>query len=217
MQKFKSQEDLRVQYMMAQNEYFKFFLKHYKVKNDPSLYDYRRRIKSEIQHHVLNNIHLPVLFSVGVYGLIRQVKSGVWSAATWAIITGLYCVNSFYNTGSKFPFEAAYPAHPLVAEKRDEAIHRWWFYQPEIIKHELEYLNKKAFTDGYKKQFQTDKGDKYEIAIENGETYINCIDDFDKIFGFTQSALEDNKLMDILSPEDFPIHRAIGKSPSSKI
>ena len=65
------------------------------------------------------------------------------------------------------------------------------------------------FKDGFKKQFKTEKGYQYEIAVEEGETYINCMDEFDKIFGFSQNVLKDNKLMDILSPEEFDSHKTI--------
>ncbi|CAI2373052.1 unnamed protein product [Moneuplotes crassus] len=211
-QKLREQGDLRIQYLKAQNDYFKYFLKNHKVKNDPELYDYRRRIKSEIHHHVLSNIYHPVILGVVVYGVIRPLKSGYLSALTCALIAAGYSLNSLYNTGARFPFEAAYPAHPLVAEKRDDTINRCCYYQPEIIKFELEYLNKKAFKDGYKKQFQTENGHKYEIAVDEGETYINCIDKFDEVFGFRQEALKDNKLMDVLSPEEFPDHKAIVSS-----
>ena len=80
IEKFKSKGDLRFQYLKAQNEYFKYFLKNHNVKNDPSLYDYRRKIKSEIQHHILKNIHYALLSTAVVYGLIRTIKSGAWSA-----------------------------------------------------------------------------------------------------------------------------------------
>ena len=142
IQKFKSQGDLRYQYLKAQNQYFKFFLKNHEARNDPSLYDYRRKIKSEIQLHVLRNIHLALFGTAIIYGGVRLVRSGIWSAILWAGGTGLYILNSLYNTGARYPFEIAYPPHPLVAEKREEAINRWWYYQPEIIKFELEYLNK---------------------------------------------------------------------------
>ena len=66
------------------------------------------------------------------------------------------------------------------------------------------------FKDGYKKQFRTTQGHSYEIAVEDGETYINWIDEFEKIFGFSQDALKENKFMDLLSPEDFDLHKSIG-------
>lgn len=72
-------------------------------------------------------------------------------------------------------------------------------------------MNKKVFKEGYKKQFANEGGYKYEIAVENGETYINCIDEFEKVFEFSQDVLTDNKLMDVLSPEDFQSHKHIGK------
>lgn len=75
----------------------------------------------------------------------------------------------------------------------------------------MEYLGKKVYKDGYSKQFKTPKGHRYEIAIEDGETYINCIDEFDKIFQFSKDVLQDNQFMDMLCPEEFPAHKRIGK------
>jgi hypothetical protein len=211
MNKFKDQGDLRMQYLRAQVEYFKFFIYSHEARNDPNLYEYRKRIQSEVQYYILRHIHYPLIISGAVYGLIRTVRSGFMSAAIWAIGSGVFVLNSIYNTGAKYPFELAYPAHPIVIEKRNFAINTWWYYDPEIIKFELEYLNKKVFKDGFKKQFTNKGGYKYEIAVENGETYINCIDEFDKVFEFSQDVLKDNKLMDVLSPEDFQSHKHIGK------
>ena len=105
----------------------------------------------------------------------------------------------------------AYPAHPYVNDKRQIAIARWWwYYHPEIMKFELEYLNKKVYKDGFKKQFETPEGYRYEIAVEKGETFINCIDDFESIFHFSKEVLNDNEFMDVLWPEDLKEHKAIG-------
>ena len=158
---------------------------------------------------MLRTIHYPILTFALIYPLIRYVKAGYMSAAVCAGGFSLYTLHSIYNTSSRFPFEVAYPAHPLVIEKRQEAIYKWWSYDPQIIKHELEYLNRKVYSEGYSKQFQTPKGYKYEIAVDEGETYINCIDDFEKIFEFSRDVLKENQFMDILSPEDYDSHKLI--------
>jgi hypothetical protein len=121
-------------------------------------------------------------------------------------------LGAIYNTNARFPFEIAYPAHPLVIEKRMEAIKNCCLYDPKIIKYELEYLNKKVFKDGYSEKFTTKSGYKYEVAVEDQQLYINCIDDFDKVFEFDKSVLEENSLMDVVCPEQFPAHKSIGNS-----
>ena len=188
-------------------------LKNWEIKNDPTLYDYRRKIKSELQYQVLRNIHYPILTFGVVYGLVRTVKSGYWQAVIWAAGATGYVISSFYNTSARFAFEVAYPAHPSVIERRELAIQKWFKYQPEIIKFELEYLNKFVFKDGYKREFTTPEGLKYSIAVEDGNTYINCTDNFEDIFGFRKSVLEENKLMDILTPDSDEKHKHIGKFP----
>lgn len=199
----------RSQYVTAQRKYFKFFIHNYDVKNDPDLYDYRRRIKSELQYLQLRNLPYPIIMFGIVYGLIRTVKSGRLSAIICAAGTSLFSIHSIYNMSGNFAFELSYPAHPLVKEQREEAIKYWWYHDPNIIKYELEYLGKKVHKDGYARQFESPKGHKYEIAVDEGETYINWVDNFEDIFEFSQDALKDNKLMDMLSPEDFESHKNI--------
>jgi len=68
-----------------------------------------------------------------------------------------------------------------------------------------------VYKDGYKREFETSKGNKYQVAIEDSELFINCIDDFENIFEFKKDVLLDNNLMDVLSPEDFASHKKIGE------
>jgi hypothetical protein len=40
-------------------------------------------------------------------------------------------------------FEIAYPAHPLVFEKRTQVVNAVCYYHPQIVKNEIEYLYSK--------------------------------------------------------------------------
>jgi len=203
--------DIRIQYLQSQQQYYKFFAQSSVVKNDPDLYDYKRKMTSEMQLRIIRDIHKPILIFGLMFGAVRMIKSGYSQPVICGLMWAAFHVHSLYNTSMRFPFEVAYPAHPIVIEKRNEAIRRWWYYDPEIIKFELEYLNKKVYKDGYKREFETSKGNKYQVAIEDSELFINCIDDFENIFEFKKDVLLDNNLMDVLSPEDFASHKKIGE------
>ena len=208
--KYRTDGSARIQYIWSQKDYFNFFAYSREAKKDSILYEYRKKLRSEMQLLLLRTIHYPIFTFGIIYFLTRQVKSGSLSAIFWGTAGSLFVVSSLHNTGCHYPFEIAYPAHPLIINKRQEAIGKWWYYHPEIIKYELEYLNKKVFKDGFSKQFKTPKGLRYEIAVEDGETYINCIDDFEKIFQFSKDVLKENEFMDMLCPEEFPAHKRIG-------
>lgn len=144
----------RIQYLTSQMEYFNFFAYSIDSKQDSTLYKYRKKLRSEMQWIIMSNLHYPIVLSTGLYFITRQLKSGHMSAVISAAGIGLYTIHALHNTSVKFPFELAYPAHPLVVARRKTAIEKCWYYDPEIIKFELEYLNKYAFKDGYTRKFE---------------------------------------------------------------
>jgi hypothetical protein len=78
--RFEITGDARIRYIHSQKDYFKFFSNSYLIKNDPDLYDYRRKLKSEIQLVILKRIHSNFLAFGVVYGIVRLLKSGRSSA-----------------------------------------------------------------------------------------------------------------------------------------
>jgi hypothetical protein len=48
----------------------------------------------------------------------------------------------FLTYGTRL-FEVGYPPHPLVLEKRLEAVNIIGFYYPDVLKNEIEFLSKK--------------------------------------------------------------------------
>ena len=96
--KFRTDGNSRIQYMRAQKDYFRYFAHSKEVRNDPLLYDYRRKLKSEVQLIVMKNIHYPILSFALVYFIIRKLKSGYLTAVSTAGAFSLYMLSVFYNT-----------------------------------------------------------------------------------------------------------------------
>ena len=103
-----------------------------------------------------------------------------------------------------------------------------------MIKNEIEYMHAKI--DGvshqddvlnkgdenkYQKKFKTGslgisllKGDKsngkeFEIIVEHGELYLNCVDSFEEIFEVKRDLVEKVELTNVLDPYMFDNHRDI--------
>lgn len=119
---FRTDGSARIQYIRSQKEYFSFFAYSREAKKDTTLYDYRRKLRSEMQLLLLRTIHYPLLSFGVVYFITRQLKSGYLSALVCGGLSAAFVMNSIHNTGCHYPFEIAYPAHPLVNEKRQVAI-----------------------------------------------------------------------------------------------
>ena len=74
--KFKMNPDIRIQYLQSQQQYYKFFAQSSVVKNDPDLYDYKRKMTSEMQLRIIRDIHKPILIFGLMFGAVRMIKSG---------------------------------------------------------------------------------------------------------------------------------------------
>ena len=145
----------RMSYIEAQYNYFTYFAYSYESKQDTILYNYRRKLQREMQWVIISNLHVPLLCSTVLYYITRHIKSGHLSAITSSAWLSLFLIYSMHLTSWRYPFELAYPAHPLILDKRKETIDQWSYFDPKIIKYELEYLNKFVYKDGYTKSFRS--------------------------------------------------------------
>ena len=114
----------RIKYLRSQLDYFKFFAYSSEAKADNIVYQYRQKMKSEIQWVMISNIHTPILGGGLIYALTRQLKSGYTTAAISGTCVGLFILSSFHNTHANRAFEIAYPAHPLVIQRRKQTIEK---------------------------------------------------------------------------------------------
>lgn len=97
MDRMRSHGNTRIMYMKAQKDYFKYFAYSYDAKKDSSLYEYRKRIRSEMQMILIRSIHYPIFAFGTVYYLTRRIKSGPLSAVLSGAGVALYVVASLHN------------------------------------------------------------------------------------------------------------------------
>ena len=103
--KFRRGGNSRVQYLKAQNEYYRSIVHTNEIRNDPMLHDYRKKLRSEMQFAIIQNIHYPILSFALTYFIIRKIKSGYVSAVGTASVFSLFVLSSIYNTQWRYPFE----------------------------------------------------------------------------------------------------------------
>lgn len=146
----------------------------------------------------------------------------------------LYWVYAKTATYQQKLFEIGYPAHPAIIEKRRKCINTCCFFAPSMIKNEIEYMHAKI--DGvrsdddivakgdqnkFEKKFKTGNlgisllkkekaaGKEFQIIVEHGELYLNCIDSFEEIFEVKRDLVEKVELTNVLDPYMFDNHRDI--------
>ena len=103
--KFRRGGNSRVQYLKAQNEYYRSIVHTNEIRNDPMLHDYRKKLRSEMQFTIIQNIHYSILSFALTYFIIRKLKSGYVSAVGTASAFSLFVLSSIYNTQLRYPFE----------------------------------------------------------------------------------------------------------------
>ena len=123
-------------------------------------------------------------------------------------------------------FEVPYPAHPLILERRTQAVNNICYYYPEILKNEIEYLHSKLHpiikegeektpegesSSRYEKDFATKGKDpkRFKVIVEDGKVFLQCIDSFEEIFELSRDLVEEMELTDILDPYIFDNHKDI--------
>lgn len=96
-----------------------------------------------MQYQMLWKQWLPLGAGAALFKLTRRLKKASGTDVFYFAIPWLYCNYGIFCVEQRTVFEAGYPAHPWVVDKRMGVINRTCFSYPQIVKNEIEYLHTK--------------------------------------------------------------------------
>lgn len=171
-------------------------------KNDPLIYQYRTKISKAIQWEVIKTQPLSMLCGLGMYRMVSSLKGKKLTPFVNGFLVWVYTSYSQYYSNGHTTWERGFPAHPYISQKRLEVMRKVGFYNPSMMKYEIEYLSKQVGEE-YKREFKNGREKRYEILLdEDHQMYFNCVDSFEEIFGFSREITQTNDFLDLLDPYD---------------
>lgn len=72
-------------------------------------------------------------------------------------------------------WELKYPPHPQIVKERKDVVKYLMFFNPYILKNEIEYIGE-MIDDTVSKEFTLSNEAKVEFSISKGKINMKCID-----------------------------------------
>jgi hypothetical protein len=94
------------------------------------VYTYQRKLQRMMQYAMVWKQWLPVGLGLGLFKLTRRLKKSSTTDIFYFVIPYLYGNYGVFCMEQKSIFEAGFPAHPLIIEKRMQVLNKTCFSYP---------------------------------------------------------------------------------------
>ena len=111
--------------------------------DDEVVYQYQRKLQRKMQREIAYRQPIPIMCGLALFKLTRRLKKASPTDIFYFAIPYLYANWGIFCVEQKSLFEAGFPAHPFVIERRMDVINKTCFNYPQIVKNEIEYLHSK--------------------------------------------------------------------------